>query len=225
MAETSNVSLQPTLESFFHTLDPISQILAQKNSDSDHPLLRLRLTALGHGPMERGPSYEAYAQLRESKLRLKLITQQQQQEELACSEPDPKVVTPPPTKLVRFRSSSQRERYSAGRSSSGRKGYSVLAQSVPDFSAAALRKENRKPVSTTPPLPAAKSLSRSSSVKGSKSANIAGEKRGGGILMARKSHAAMDELRNFSAAVGNAIKGENRGGGRKTVLGCSKFGF
>lgn len=171
--------------------------------------------------MERGPRYEAYAQLRESKLRLKFITQQQH--ELDCPESDPKEVTPPPppTKPVRFPSSSERERNSTSRSNGERRGYSVLAQSVPDFSAAAIRKENRKPTSMTPP--AARSFSKASSLKGIKSANNAGEKRGGGMPMARKSYAAMDELRNLSSAVGNDIAGESRRGGRKTVLGCRKF--
>ncbi|XP_054803508.1 uncharacterized protein LOC129306769 [Prosopis cineraria] len=167
--------------------------------------------------MERGPRYEAYAELRESKLRLRLITQRQQKE-LDGQEPDPKLLTPP-AKLVRFQSSSGRERNNEGRLNGGRRGCSVLAQSVPDFSAAALRKENRKPANTTPPPPA-KSFSRASSLRGSLSAN-AGERRGGGVLVARKSYAAVDELRSLSSAVSNAITSESRGG-RKTAIGCRR---
>ncbi|MED6176084.1 hypothetical protein PIB30_084463 [Stylosanthes scabra] len=55
----------------------------------------------------------------------------------------------------------------------------------------------------------------SSSSRGSKSANAWEKKKGGGILMARKSYATMDELRNFTSATDNAINGEGiRGGAR-----------
>ncbi|KAL0010180.1 hypothetical protein SO802_005288 [Lithocarpus litseifolius] len=87
------------------------------------------------------------------------------------------------------------------------KGSSVLAQSVPDFSAT-LRKENRKPNS-----------------RGSKSAN-AGEKRGvGGGLMARKSYASVEELKGLSLAAANAINSENRGGRNGRVVGKVVLGY
>ena len=112
-----------------------------------------------------------------------------------------------------------------------------MAQSVPDFSSV-LRKENRRPA--LPPLaeksatPPAKSSSRlyeiNARLMGSKS-SVSGEKKGGGMLTARKSYANMDELKKFSLAAANAINGENRGGkvagirggGRTTVLGCRQY--
>jgi hypothetical protein len=112
-----------------------------------------------------------------------------------------------------------------------RKGLSVLAQSVPDFSAT-LRKENRKPrQELTPPSKNVLKMNNGllSNSRGSKSAN-AGEKRNGGLLMARKSYASVEELKGLSLAAANAINGENRGnrGGRgigtgKTVLGYRQF--
>ncbi|KAI4346893.1 hypothetical protein L6164_007756 [Bauhinia variegata] len=222
MAET-NVSLQqthhsnPTLQNLFYALDPISLIL-NRNSDSTDPF-PLKLTSSESLVMERGPRYQAYAELRERKLRMR----QRSEEERV--EVEPKLT--PPRKQVKFQTCSV----------SARKGStSVLAQSVPDFSAA-MRKENRKPVNTLPTMmemtPPAKSWSKSNGVspsksRGSKSAS-AGEKRGGGILMARKSYANIDELKSLSSATANAINGANRGGGRnrrsmvKTGFGYRQF--
>lgn len=205
----------PTLQTFLHALDPISLVLSQ-NSNSNQPV-PLRLTTESF-IMERGPRYGAYAELRESKLRMKHIKEQEPE----VYEPK---LTPPPKKQVKFQANLV----------SRPKGSSVLAQSVPDFSAT-LRKENRKPVSMLPPMlemtPPAKNGSRVNGVlsnsRGSKSAN-AGEKRGvGGGLMARKSYASVEELKGLSSAAANAINGENRGGrnGRmvgKTVLGYRQF--
>ncbi|KAK8569153.1 hypothetical protein V6N13_107016 [Hibiscus sabdariffa] len=83
------------------------------------------------------------------------------------------------------------------------KGPSVLAQSVPDFSAS-LWKENRKPAvmgrtETTPPS-TGKNWSNSI---GSKSAN-SGEKKKGRLVMMRKSYASVEEMK--------AINGGRRGG-------------
>ncbi|KAF5737739.1 hypothetical protein HS088_TW13G00628 [Tripterygium wilfordii] len=217
MAET-NGSLQqthqpnPTHKSLFHALDPISLILSQ-NSDPNEPV-PLRLTTEFY-TMERGPRYKAYAELRESKLRMK---NSRRREEL-----EKEFKQTPPKKQVKFQ---------ANNLGTGRKGSSSsLAQSVPDFSAV-IRKENRKPPSSmlelTPPPPSSKNWAKGgrtlSSSRGSKSAN-AGEKKGG-LLMARKSYASIEELKGSSAAVTNAINGENRGGGRgigKTVLGYRQF--
>ncbi|XP_004492948.1 uncharacterized protein [Cicer arietinum] len=175
--------------------------------------------------MERGPRYNAYAKLRETKLRMNYLRQQQQQQN---EQDEPKIPTPP-TKQVKFQVGL----------ASGRKGSFHLAQSVPDFTSL-LRKENRKPtnlipptITTTPPLLKSKSFNKGcggvlSSSRGSTSVNAGEKKRvaaGGGILMARKSYANIDELRSFSSATANAINGEIRGGGRnsrvvgnKTVL-------
>ena len=82
-----------------------------------------------------------------------------------------------------------------------RKGSSVLAQSVPDFSVT-LRKENRKPAGGALELtPPAKNWSKMngnlSNSRGSKSAN-AGEKKG---MMARKIYASIEELKGMSMGV------------------------
>lgn len=174
--------------------------------------------------LERGPRYQAYAELREKKLRMKYMRQQEYEEEEEGVEVgvEAKVLTPPRKKQVKFQ----------GGVVSGRKGSSLVAQSVPDFSAA-LRKENRKPVNSnmlptlmelTPPLKS--SCGVLSSARGSKSANAGEKKRGGGVLMPRKSYASIDELKSLSSATANAINGESRGGGRssrmitrKTLLG------
>ncbi|XP_020224583.1 uncharacterized protein LOC109806552 [Cajanus cajan] len=197
-----NVSLQQQRNP---TLDTISFITLS----SMQPFLTMDL--------ERGPKYEEYAQLREAKLRMKYLRQQQFDQEM---EAETKAATPPRKKQVKFQ----------GGVVSGRKGSSLVAQSVPDFSAA-LRKENRKPnvlpslMELTPP---SKSVCGSANARGSKSAS-AGEKRrgGGGVLMPRKSYASIDELKSLSSATANAINGECRGGvrssrvmaTRKTVLG------
>jgi len=183
--------------------------------------------------MERGPRYNAYAKLRETKLqnnylRLQQYQQQQQQQENEI-QVETKIPTPP-TKQVKFHASV----------TSGRKGSSLIAQSVPDFSSM-LRKENRKPTnipqpSTTTLTPPLKNKNKgcvlSSSRGSSRSANAAVEKRkgvgGGGILMARKSYANFDELRSFSSATANAINGEGRnsrvvGKNSKTVLRCREL--
>lgn len=138
--------------------------------------------------------------------------------------PEFKLTPPPQKKQVKFQTGL----------TTGRKGPSVLAQSVPDFSAA-LRKENRKPpapASNLPPLmemtPPGKNWSKVSgkvltNSRGSKSAN-GGDKRS--LMAARKSYASLDELKGLSSAVANAINGENRigsRGGRQTVLAYRAF--
>jgi hypothetical protein len=175
--------------------------------------------------------------LRETKLQINYLRQQQYQQEQ--EQENIQVVLQPtkiptrPTKQVKFHSGVV----------SGRKGSSLIAQSVPDFSSM-LRKENRKPATNilptisstatlTPPL---KNKNKgcgvlSSSRGSSRSANSAAEKKkgvgGGGILMARKSYANFDELRSFSSATANAINGEStrnsRVVGKKPVLRCREF--
>ncbi|MFS7973397.1 hypothetical protein Hanom_Chr09g00856121 [Helianthus anomalus] len=160
--------------------------------------------------MERGPRYKAYADLRESKLRLRSNA------------------NPPPPLPPKHHSSAPPEthvKFSANR----RKGSSVLAQSVPDFSSV-LRKENRKP--TLPPVaeksvtPPAKRSSRlyevNAKLMGSKS-SVSSTKRSGGLLTERRSYANMDELKKFSVAAADAINGENRGGGRTSVLRSRQY--
>ncbi|KAI3761030.1 hypothetical protein L1987_51435 [Smallanthus sonchifolius] len=162
---------------------------------------------------ERGPRYKAYADLRESKLRLKSMANRGGS------------ISTPPENQVKFPASR-------------RKAFSVLTQSVPDFSPV-LRKENRKP--SLPPVaeksatPPAKSSSRlyevNAKLTGSKSM-VSREKRNYGMLTARRSCANMDELKKFSMAAANAINGENkrggrvagnRGGGRTTILGSGQY--
>ncbi|CAL0299133.1 unnamed protein product [Lupinus luteus] len=175
--------------------------------------------------MERGPRYKAYSELRETRIRIR--HKQQVEEE------KPKVITTPPRKQVKFQ----------GNLVSMRKGSSsIIAQSVPDFSAA-LRKENKKPVTNnvnknntllpslmemTPPM---KSFCNNnnglllSGSRGSKSENATREKKKGSILMARKSYASVEELKSFSSATNNAINGEGRGGRNRVVMGKSVSGY
>jgi hypothetical protein len=175
--------------------------------------------------MQRGPRYNAYAKLRETKLQINYLKlqqyQQQQEQENIHVVLQPTKIPTPPKKQVKFH---------AGGVVSGRKGSSLIAQSVPDFSSM-LRKENRKPATNilptisstatlTPPL---KNKNKgcgvlSSSRGSSRSANSAAEKKkgvggGGGILMARKSYANFDEFRSFSSITRNS-----RVVGKKPVL-------
>ncbi|TYG47946.1 hypothetical protein ES288_D11G383400v1 [Gossypium darwinii] len=188
-----------SLESLFHVLDPVSLILSH-NSSPGNPI-PLRLTTES-SIMERDTRYGAYAELRETKLRMKSGMMQQEEEEIELKQT-------PTKKQVKFSSS-------VGVSW---KGSSVLAQSVPDFSAT-LRKEHRKPpvrsgMELTPPTTSGKNWTRENGVwpsnsRGSKSAN-AGEKKGR-MMMLKKSAASVEDLKGISLAVANAINGENRGG-------------
>ncbi|KAJ4707078.1 Homeobox Hox-B3-like protein [Melia azedarach] len=192
-------------------LDPMSLLLSQ-NNDPQKPPVSLKLITESYF-MERGPRYKEYAQLRESKLRRKNM---QEEDNEQC---EPK--RSPLKKQVRFQSSLTGSRKGSSVSS-------VLAQSVPDFSAT-LRKENRKPVTGTLELtPPSKNWSKTngnlSNSRGSKSAS-AGEKKG---MMARKSYASIDELKGLSMGVTKDLCGENRGrtgrtGVGKTVLGSRQF--
>ncbi|XP_076894045.1 uncharacterized protein LOC143546220 [Bidens hawaiensis] len=174
-------------------------------------------SAVTISPMKRGPRYKAYADLRESKLRLKSIT------------------SPPPLPPKDHRTTviSTPPKFPAYRL----KAFSVLAQSVPDFSPV-LRKENRKPAlppviekSATPPAKGSSRLYEiDPKLTGSKSMSSRGKKNHG-LLMARRSCVNMDELKKYSIAAANAINGENRGvrvagnrgGGRATVLGSRQY--
>ncbi|GMI73445.1 hypothetical protein like AT1G67035 [Hibiscus trionum] len=147
--------------------------------------------------MERGPRYRAYAELREARLRIK-CGKQQEREEIEFKQPQKK-------KLVKSSSSL----------GISRKGSSVLAPSVSDFSAT-LRKENRKPpvTGTFELTPAGKNWSRVNDVslsnsRGTKSAN-AGEKKGR-LIITRKSCGSIEELKRVSSSAANAaINHENR---------------
>ncbi|KAB2006685.1 hypothetical protein ERO13_D11G326300v2 [Gossypium hirsutum] len=197
-----------SLESLFHVLDPISLI---HNSSPGNPI-PLRLTTES-SIMERGPRYGAYADLRETKLRMKSGMMQQEKEDIELKQT-------PTKKQVKFSSS-------VGVS---RKGSSVLAQSVPAFSAI-LRKENRKPpvrsgMELTPPPTSGKNWARENGVwpsnsRGSKSVN-AGEKKGR-MMMLKKSVASVEDLKGISLAVTNAINGENRGG-KTSARGVARKG-
>ncbi|VFQ75412.1 unnamed protein product [Cuscuta campestris] len=203
------------------SLDSKSLLLSQFSSSDQPQFLQLATESF---MFERGPRYRAYADLRESKLRLKHTKQPEEDEE----EEDLMVLTPPPPppkKQVKFQGSM----VTPPRRS---KGSSVLAQSVPDFSYA-LRKENRKPPpppvvekSATPPPHGRKSGKLVGGV-GSKSLN-SGDKRSGGGLMARRSYACLEEFKGLASAARNAINGDNRAAGKgrnssrvgpKTVLG------
>ncbi|KAI3430015.1 uncharacterized protein J3R85_008283, partial [Psidium guajava] len=198
VAESNDASPHPA-STAATLLDPVSLLLSQNSATDD--IVPLRLTT-DHYFVERGPRYDAYARLRESRLRMKHARQEEPEDR------DLKL-TPPPKKQVRFQGN-------LGGGGRRRGSHSILAQSVPDFSSV-LRKENRKPpalpslAETTPP---SKSWSKAggggSNARGSKSVGAAaGEKKGG--LMARKSYASVEELKGLSCAVASAINGDDRG--------------
>ncbi|KAK6152871.1 hypothetical protein DH2020_012510 [Rehmannia glutinosa] len=226
MAETSaSLLLQNhNLQSLHAALDPKSLILSQF-SDSQNPQF-LQLTTDSF-VMERGPRFKEYSDLREKKLRMKNLTEQQTLENEEDENVQNRSVLTPQKKQVKFSSNLTTPPRRSSRVPS------VLTQSVPDFSSA-LRKENRKPAamppvaerSMTPPAKSGRVYGKAVG-GGSKSANPA-EKRSGGGLMARKSYANMGELKGLFAAAGKEINGENRGwkngrGVGKTVLGNRQF--
>lgn len=170
---------QPLLED---APDPVSPLLTWSSDSERHCIT-----------MERGPRYRAYSALRESKLKMKHFGRQQEQEQ-EVKDRDFKLT--PLKKQVRFQLDSENLR----------KGPSILAQSVPDFSST-LRKENRKPSSrglelTPPPKSGTGVNSLGPNARVSKSAS-AGEKKGG-RLMAR-SCANLDELKVLASAARTAI--------------------
>ncbi|KAG6581162.1 hypothetical protein SDJN03_21164, partial [Cucurbita argyrosperma subsp. sororia] len=180
-----------------------------QNSTADYPI-SLLLTAEIFS-MERGPRYRAYAELRESKLRLRNA--------LYCDDEQPEKPTPPAKKQVKFMGLETVKKRSA-----------AVAQSVPDFSAV-LRKENRKPqpglspvMEMTPPgkTPGKNIAGLSANSKGSKSAS-AGGKRVGRLTDVRKSYAGFEEVKELTTAAANSINGENRGRRGKTVLGVKQI--
>lgn len=227
MADTIS---SPSMEPLFFSVDPISLLLSQ-NSDTH----QLKLLLDGFSGFERGPRYDEYSRLRESKLRMKRDFQKFLEEEEKEEEPR--------KKQVRFEGNSvisreeeaispekknKQTRFGFSPVSNPRKASSSLAQSVPDFSAV-IRKENRRPVNynTTPP-PSSKSrnggvftglASSSGAARGSKSAS-AGEKKSKGMMMgmARKSYASVEDLKKISMAAASAINGGG-GGGRKAAGG------
>lgn len=210
-----------------HLFNPKSLIVSQF-SDSDKTQL-LPLTTESF-VMERGPRYEAYADLREKKLRSKnLIDVQKTPEKVELEKNKNKSVSvlTPPKKQVRFQG-----KVNFTTPPKRPKESSVLTRSVPDFSSA-LRKENRKPVAALPPVIERSVTPPPAGWKngkvygkvggGSKSAN-SGEKKSDG-LMSRKSYANMDELKGLAAAARNGINGGGRisRGVEKTVLGYRQF--
>ncbi|KAH1129480.1 hypothetical protein J1N35_000858 [Gossypium stocksii] len=72
-----------SLESLFHVLNPISFILSH-NSSPGNPI-PLRLTTES-SIMERDPRYGAYAELRETKLRMKSGMMKQEKEEIELKQ-------------------------------------------------------------------------------------------------------------------------------------------
>ncbi|KAK9115018.1 hypothetical protein Syun_021815 [Stephania yunnanensis] len=198
-----NVASKPTQESFFFSLDPKTSLLSL-NSETLPPVNLC---------LERGPRYREYSELRELKLKLK-HQQYQQQQLIEIEEPEPTLT--PPKKRVTFQGGGDSGRRAMRRSAS------MVAQSVPDFSAV-LRKENRRPAEAATMTPPSKGAAAGKAVKlsGSRSAG-GGEKKGGGgaAAAARKSYASIEELRGLGAGVGNAINGVGGRSGRNyKILG------
>ncbi|XP_010528488.1 PREDICTED: uncharacterized protein LOC104805574 [Tarenaya hassleriana] len=240
MADTIS---NPSMEPLFFSVDPMSLVLSQ-NSDAHE----LKLLVDGFSGFERGPRYGEYAKLREAKLRVKRDFEKilAEEEERFFGRDEPKKMA----KQVRFEddfviSTEEEDRVSLEKKKPVRFGAktatnlrkpSMLAQSVPDFSAV-IRKENRRPTAipnalprhlelTPPPLPKTRNaaiLGSASSARGSKSAS-AGEKKSRVMGMAaRKSYASVEDLKKISMAAASAINGDGgRGkavGGGRTILG------
>ncbi|KAG7548400.1 hypothetical protein ISN44_As12g035890 [Arabidopsis suecica] len=237
----ADIISNPTMEQLFFSVDPMSLILSQ-NSDTH----QLKLLLDGFSGFERGPRYDEYSRLRESKLLMKRDFQKFLEEEEEEEEPRIK-------KQVRFEGNSvipledekkkqsrfegnsvisqEEDKFTPEKKKQSRFGFSPmrkavpssLAQSVPDFSAV-IRKENRCPVNynnTTPPPPRNGGVLTGSASRGSKSAS-AGEKKSKGMMgMARKSYANVEDLKKISLAAASAINGGGGGGGgRKVGDGC-----
>nr|AAM63228.1 unknown [Arabidopsis thaliana] len=178
----ADIISNPTMEQLFFSVDPMSLIFSQ-NPDTH----QLKLLLDGFSGFERGPRYDEYSRLRESKLRMKRDFQKFLEEEDEVDEPRIKKqvrfegnsvnsqegdkFSPEKKKQSRFEGISvisQEDRFSPEKvKKQSRFGFSPmrkavpssLAQSVPDFSAV-IRKENRRPVNyntTTPPPPTSKS--------------------------------------------------------------------
>ncbi|KAL0742036.1 hypothetical protein Bca4012_083549 [Brassica carinata] len=230
----------PSMEPLFFSVDPMSLILSQ-NSDT-HQLKLLLDEFCG---FERGPRYDEYSRLRESKLRMKRDFQKfLDEEEEAEAEPKKKqvrfegdsVISREVEVVVTPEKIKKQTRFGFSPMSNPRKAApaSSLAQSVPDLSAV-IRKENRRPVNynTTPPPPSSKSRSggvltgsaSSVAARGSKSAN-AGEKKSKGLMgMARKSYANVEDLKKISMAAASAINGVGIGGRKAVGGGRSILGY
>ncbi|XP_026431360.1 uncharacterized protein LOC113328493 [Papaver somniferum] len=155
--------------------------------------------------LQRGPRYKAYSELRERKIRKRMIDQTQDNDDIEFGSSKKQLLLSPPLPPP-----PQQQQRRVNRRSS------LVGQSVPNFSAI-LRKENRKPVfemRTPPPSSKSKDYSKLGlSGGGSKSASGA-DKRGGGVMMARKSYANFEDLKTVSSP---PIK--RGGGGGKVVAG------
>ncbi|CAH8277385.1 unnamed protein product [Arabidopsis lyrata] len=177
----ADIISNPAMEQLFFSVDPMSLILSQ-NSDTH----QLKLLLDGFSGFERGPRYDEYSRLRESKLRMKRDFQKFLEEEDEEEEPRIKKqvrfegnsvisqedkFSPEKKKQSRFEGNSvispEEDKFTPEKKKQSRFGFSPmrkavpssLAQSVPDFSAV-IRKENRRPVNfntTTPPPPTSKS--------------------------------------------------------------------
>lgn len=196
-------------------IDPMSLILAH-NSKSVAPTF-LNLTSDNFFFLERGPRYRAYADLRESRLRMRNMKRE--------DPPYHDLRLTPPKKQVKFQESPP---------AVWRRRAAAVAQSVPDFSAV-LRKENRKPPPANvqqrlPPVmdramtpPVAKLLSPAGKSAGSRSASAV-EKRRTGVMTRRSYAGGAEELKGLASAAQAAISGENRRGRiSRNILGPMKY--
>jgi hypothetical protein len=87
----------PILQPLLHVLDPISLILNQ-NSNSDQPFPLTLTTEEDSFIMERGRNYNAYAELREKRLRMRCLMHVQEEN----FEIEPTKFVDPSRKLVKF---------------------------------------------------------------------------------------------------------------------------
>ncbi|XP_026390902.1 uncharacterized protein LOC113286527 [Papaver somniferum] len=167
--------------------------------------------------LQRGPRYRAYSEMRERKIRKRMIDQTQDNGDIEFGSSKKQLLLSPPPPQQQQRRMMIKEINNNSSPVVNRRS-SLVGQSVPNFSAV-LRKENRKPVfemRTPPPSSKSKDYSKFGlSGGGSKSASGA-DKRGGGVMMARKSYANIEDLKTVSSP---PIKRGGGGGGAKVVAG------
>ncbi|EPS65814.1 hypothetical protein M569_08965 [Genlisea aurea] len=179
-------------EASFGSLSDSKSLLSNTNH-----LLRLTTQRF---ELKRGPRFREYSDLREKKLKMRYFRGQHKNLDRQHADENflnRSILWTPPRKPSNFASSNF---VTPPRRS---KNSSPLTHSVPDFSSA-LRKENRKPAATLPPLaeksltPPSKAVKVSDAGK-SKSVNSA-NKHGGGNFMIRKSYATIDDFKSSAAA-------------------------
>lgn len=182
--------------------------------------------------LQRGPRYKAYSEMRERKIRKRMIDQTQDNGDIEFGSSKKQLLLSPPLPPPQQQQRRMMKEINTNSSPVVNRRSPLVGQSVPNFSAI-LRKENRKPIfemRTPPPSSKSKDYSKLGlSGGGSKSASGA-DKRGGGVMMARKSYANIEDLKTVSSPpikrAGGGAKVVSGGGvhnNNRTILGTSRL--